>query len=505
MKKKFILGLTMAAVLGSFAPSFGEGHVAKAAEKKLWNPIPGYMEKTDSFNARLFAYDKGDITEDQIVKKKVLYLNQPTLVFDEDPVYWASKPNGMVLAPQLVQFIEAKRIYEPGGKGYAIKLDTWAGPKWIKWIGASGKEYFPGMELNYPKNTDGDAIFQSINNKTNIPIYKTPGKYGVAEAYIAPQSLKVTSVGVGDEYLMDSSEFYPEGAYIGIQTWLGERWIKSSDLDSEVLNKMVYPVNKMNSFELLDSPERKYNQSYYAPAITSQEVFAIERKGTFVKIKTWLGEKWIESDEFIEDFGSGDLYKAYYYGALEAGILDDAVYYDNVNFKNPLEKVNNKAITSFDGALQKKNGEVWFYASNGKWISSKDIKPIVNVSGSVENKQNLKRYYSNLSVSEGEIAPQKFNVSKKLGEWYWYEVSGVVYGPNWVHPEQGDVITVTEKDYNIAATTKLYKNTSTHESQFIEDITPQVVKEVGRVKINDQKWVEIKIPGTGKQGFILEK
>ncbi|GAB6422977.1 hypothetical protein bcgnr5372_27120 [Bacillus luti] len=500
MKKKFILGLTMAVLVGSFAPSFGDGHVAKAAEKKLWNPIPGYDEQRDYFVGRSFKYDMGDITSDQVVNKKVLYLNKPTALYDAAD----GKPNGMVLAPQTIEYLHVQPIEPTGDRGYFILLDTWAGKKWVKWVDESWNLFglFPGVELTYPKDPKGESIFNSVSNKNSIPIYNAPGKNGVVEAYVAPQTLKVTSVGTGDDYALDYYSRNAQNGYIGINTWLGERWVKVNDIDTEVLNKKVHPVNHDNEFVLLDSPERVYGFTNDKPAITSQEVFAIERKGTFVKIKTWLGEKWIEADEFIEGFNAGDTYKANHYGVMDSGVLENAVYYDNANFNTPLEKVNKTGMNTFFGVLHKQDGETWVYADSGKWISSKDITPVVGLYGTIENKQNLKRYYADLYHTEGELAPQKLSVSKKFGE--WYQVNGL-YGGSWIHPEQGDVITIIEVDYNLATTAKLYKSTSTHESQYIEDVTPQVVKKVGDVQIGAQKWIEVKIPATGKQGFILEK
>ncbi|GAB6422980.1 hypothetical protein bcgnr5372_27130 [Bacillus luti] len=501
--KKFVLGMSFAALLAGVANVPGEKNVAHAAEKKLWNPIPNYTQKGEPFQVRNFYYDKGDIAENEVVTKEVIYIDKAMQLYDDSN----GKPLNVWLAPQLIEITNGTSIQENSASGYFLEVKTWLGPKWIKWTFPqnTGHNEFPSVKMTYPVSGKGSEVFQSVSNKTNIPIYKTPGYNGVVDGYIAPQELAVTSVGLGDfngfynhGYISVIDPTSSQNGYIGIQTWLGERWVKVSDIDTEVINQEIYPVTNSNMFRLYESPERNNTFNYTGLAITAQKVEAIQRKGQFIQIKTWMGDKWIEADEYISNLNAGDVFVP---GETTISMKPDTKHYDHPEYSGIAEKIINPEVIKSTGAFYKGNGEVWYYNEMGKWVSGEEVDSITQATGKIENTRNMELYGDDFYSDHSYLTPQTLDFKSKLGNWY---LINTWIGDKWVKVGQDDTVTVDEKDLTLTENVQLYKTAVKVDSQLAGDVTAQVVKEVGRQTVGKEKWIQVKVPSTNQEGWILE-
>ncbi|GAB6456316.1 hypothetical protein bcgnr5390_11910 [Bacillus luti] len=487
--KKFVLGMSFAALLTGFVNAPGENNVAHAAEKKLWNPIPNYTHKDEPISARNFYYDTGDINEKEMVSKKVLYLERQFQLKDK----YTFKSTDLWLAPQLVEVLDIQGASD----GYLLEVKTWLGSNWIHWSGVSKASDFPIVNLKYPASGKENETFQSISNKIQIPIYKSPNKNGVIEGYISPQELEVTSVGLGD-YAHLNLETSALNGYIGIKTWLGERWVKANDIDTEDINKYIFPVTKGNEFALLDSPERITNLEVGFPHMAVQEVFAIQRKGPFLKVRTWLGDKWIEADEYIDNFKENESF------STEKVLLnwDEKIdMYDQPDYQSTKNSFPFKNLLTLTGTYKKDNGEIWYYVYGGKWIPATDVNSITEATGVLKNKESLDLLDKYFSAAYVVVDPQTLHFKKKLGNYYLIDTW---LGDMWVHKKVDDEVIFDEKDLTLLEATKLYKTPVKIESQILGEVPAQVVKEVSRKSWNGQKWIQVKIPSTNQEGWILE-
>ncbi|WP_336769711.1 hypothetical protein [Bacillus bombysepticus] len=489
--KKFVLGMSFAALLTGVVSASGSNNVAHAADKKLWDPIPKYMQKGETDLNRGYYYDFGDVTDKEVSSKVLLYLGQHFPLYDK--VH--GNPTGAWLNPQTVEVLSVTEVLN----AYFIEINTWQGPKWIKWTDVSFNSTLPIVKVKYPVNGDGSSIFKSVSNKTEVPIYKSPGNNAVVEAYISPQDLKVSSVGLGD-YIHPEYEGTVQNGYIGIQTWLGERWVKANDIDTEVMGRYIYPVTTSNVFALQDKPERITGFKSGIPHIAAQKVYAIQRKGPFVQIKTWLGDKWIEADEYIDDLHDNDSYKA---EATPVQINENSNLYDRPDYQSDKFSATNTQLYELTGTFKKENGEVWYYVKNGNWVPASEVEPMIDTTGVFESKEDrmLFTLYKSYLGNSYMVNPQPLQFKKKLGDLYLVDTW---LGERWVQKQNDDQVTFNEKDFTLQSTAKLYKKPVKADSVEVGDVTAQVVKEVARISWNGQNWIQVKVPATNQEGWILE-
>ncbi|WP_336769823.1 hypothetical protein [Bacillus bombysepticus] len=520
--KKFVLGMSFAALLTGLVSTSVGHNLVHAEDKRLWNPIPKYTQKGEIQKVKNLYYDKGDIADKEIAKKQVIFIDKQMQLYD--------KANGnsipMFISPQLLEVTNIASIVEDPSSGYFIEIKTWLGPKWIKWTfpNKTGYKELPISEVIYPVNGNHKGIFRDAMNGTNIPLYRSPGGNAVIEGYIGPQSLEVTSVALGDY-----NNFYnyslvslidPKSAqngYIGVNSWLGERWVKASDLDSQLIARDIFPVSKSNKFKLYDEPRRGIDYEAPKPEISAQSIYAFHRQGEFIKVKTWLGWKWIEADEYITKEDPNDVYIP---GSFPIIIPKGAKHYDIPYFNHPaydfddpnnpvqIEKpqIIEEAKMTFSTGVAVINDAyygdktVWFYDEKGKWVSAAEVESVITAKGTIDNIGNLKLHNEDFTNAYAEVVPQKLKFKNKIGNWYLIETW---LGNKWVEVTKNDSINYKEKDYTISEKTKVYKAPTSSDAQLLTEIDPQTVKELARTSLGNIEWVLVKVQSTGHTGWII--
>jgi hypothetical protein len=119
----------------------------------------------------------------------------------------------------------------------------------------------------------------------NVGIFNVPGDVVNKSpiAFLAPQTVKLTGnfTSVGDKPWV-----------VGIQTWLGEKWVAPTE-------SPLYDAEKPVNFNVLLT--ENFNALYDKPSkasatkggLSPQIVQAVSTWGAYYKINTWLGQKWI--------------------------------------------------------------------------------------------------------------------------------------------------------------------------------------------------------------------
>jgi predicted chitinase len=166
-----------------------------------------------------------------------LKLNSTVRLFDDADL---SKKRKETISPQTVTAVDAT------GTGW-YKIKTWIGDKWIAPNGVS-----------------------LVLNKTTL-LFDSPDLSKKRSETIGAQTVTVTdATGTG---------------WYKIKTWLGEKWVAPDGI-SLSLTKTV---------PLYDAPEISKKRS---ETVAPQRVTVVDTKGTdWYKIKTWIGEKWINPSQ----------------------------------------------------------------------------------------------------------------------------------------------------------------------------------------------------------------
>lgn len=500
VKKRVILG---AAVVVLFSMSFLEKPVGAATTgyKEKWDPIPKMEYKGHNYDLKRFYYDKGDVGPEEYLVNEFMYLDKPTDLYNEKG---AKYPNGIKISPQRVQVQDC--MYS--NTGYWIKINTWIGHKWVKWDLESEYTLIPNAKVYRQLDMSKPAIFENFRPTITVPFYNSPSYNAVMEGKLSPQYLTVSALAIGDNiyYANDKNE-NAQNAYVGVQTWAGEKWIRAKDLDYEYLNQDIIPVEYTNTFKLYDSPSRVYGKSYTAPrnSINTQVVHAKERRGEFVLIDTWLGEKWIESKTLIKNVSKQD---KYYPGHPYLVPNYSGGYYlseDLVNYplgvgvwKTPVD-----AQSKNGGTLVKADGSVWYGIANSRWMKADFVEPYIETTGKLKTFKTLKMFDAPNESSRKlyDLNPQTLTVRAKFGGWYAVDTW---IGLKWVKAGADDFYTAQEENHEIKQDTYIYSRPIQSMENRIQLLNKKTVKKIGSVQWHNKTWVQVKYNDSGAVGWYVQ-
>ncbi|MCM3443779.1 M14 family zinc carboxypeptidase [Metabacillus halosaccharovorans] len=119
-----------------------------------------------------------------------------------------------------------------------------------------------------------------ITTFKNVTLYNTPSTISKTSSIIKPQSLKVTR-----EY----------DNWLEINTWLGPKWIKTSNYIKGKEELYNQPITLTQKTTLYNSPMGSKTHN----SLGAQQVKATTKINDWYKIKTWLGDKWINPQNAI--------------------------------------------------------------------------------------------------------------------------------------------------------------------------------------------------------------
>ncbi|GAB6552024.1 hypothetical protein bcgnr5378_04890 [Bacillus cereus] len=418
MNKKFFVGLSLAAMMTAFVPAMG-GNTAHAEGEKLWDPIPKELpDLGGSFLGYDFVYEsKGEYT----IENK-LVLSENNMLYDLD-----GRPTGAWISPQTVTVPWAgpQRDYPDHLLNMWYTINTWMGDKKVYRYNVDERDdrYYE-YEIYRPKTLKGSEIFKKITSTNIVPLYNAPQESGEVVGSIAPQELTVTSVALADREWnglrpVPRQERYFKG-FIGVDTWVGEKWISVDDLKGETIEKYVYLADATDAIKLLDYPGHYTNSATAGnPKIAPQKVYAIQKVGEYTQIRTWLGDKWVKSNAYITDESLTDgviaLKEDYVVKKYETN------YY---NSPNTADVADVRGIKYYPPAIKtsivykKNNGEVWYLSKFGKWLKDSDIEVGQKVNRLYALKTTGQLYKKEFERTMYKVDPQNVSAKYVVGGWY---------------------------------------------------------------------------------------
>lgn len=165
-------------------------------------------------------------------------------------------------------------------------------------------------------------------------------------------------------------------------------------------------------------------------SLSPQTVYAIEKQSDWIKIKTWLGERWIKPNFYVN-------------GKIEYGIekitLEERVVLHNLPEEN---NFTNSTVSPQIVLVNKKIGD-WYEINT--WLGSMWIKPTQFYEGEVYPYEDFielqertlvytktNRYYRTGS----SLSPQTVYAKRKSGDWY---LINTWLGEKWVKPIIGEM------------------------------------------------------------------
>ncbi|GAB6456284.1 hypothetical protein bcgnr5390_11960 [Bacillus luti] len=416
MNNKVFVGLSLAALLTAFVPNLSGTGSAHAEEKKLFDPIP---KKATSVPYWYMYYETGDIKKEEYTYEHKLQVSNDTMLYNLD-----GQPEYAWISPQTVTYSEAHRIY--GNIMDAVYIvDTWFGKKQIYRKDVNEKnENFYEYEINRPKSLSNGEVFKEVSNQNIVPLYNAPREDGPVVGSIAPQKLNITAVSLADgEWFgpyADSVEHRYVKGFIGIETWLGEKWVSVNDLQGEKIEKDVYLTDATEVVELLDYPGHYTNSATAGnPKITPQKVYAIQRVGDYTQIKTWLGDKWVKSKTYVAADMLNDGVLTFEEGYV--GWKGDVKYYNSPDSVDVATgPINNFPAPVIKAKIvyTKNDGEVWYLSEDDKWVKQSDVEVGKKLNGLFAIKETKTLYKKNLDKTQYTVDPQNVSAKYAVGGWY---------------------------------------------------------------------------------------
>ncbi|GAB6552030.1 hypothetical protein bcgnr5378_04900 [Bacillus cereus] len=413
MNKKFFVGLSLAALLTGFVPNLGGTGSVHAEEKKLWDPIP---KKAGSYYWYTY-YDQGDIKSEEYTIERKLQVSNNTMLYNLE-----GQPGNVWISPQTVTLTEYPHREPNNIFDVYYKLDTWLGKKMIYRNVNEKNENFYEYEIYRPKSLVNGPIFKGVANQNIVPLYDTPREEGSVVGSITPQNLDITAVALADEKWFDvmageRNHRYTKG-FIGINTWLGEKWVSAVDLQVEKIEKNVYLADSVGDLELFDNPGHYPNSAIAgSPKISPQKVYAIQKVGDYIQIRTWLGDKWVKSNVYVSEDGLGDgtVMIGDYYISTNSG----AKYYNSPNGEasNTIsygESSPSKIKVKYKG----NDGEEWYLDKKGRWLKGSENNVAKEVRGVVVSKREAQMYDMDMNPTSYSVAPQSLYYSYEVGHWF---------------------------------------------------------------------------------------
>jgi Peptidase family M23 len=248
------------------------------------------------FTLVLFTLAAGAVSAEQ----STLYIEGKVPLYNEASLITES---GAFIENQTVEVLE-----ERTDGWYRIK--TWLGEKWVAPKGA--KIYLDKYVYLYDDKsllTESDGA--AVANQTLTVLDQTADgwwliKTWLGDKWIAPDGIKVWLPNNGVNLHNDTSFLSKTGASINaqtitvidqrtdgwwlIKTWLGDKWIAPNGVTFTI--SQTYPLYNDASFS---SPA--------GASVANQKLTALDqRAGGWWKIKTWLGDKWINTNTTTQNW-----------------------------------------------------------------------------------------------------------------------------------------------------------------------------------------------------------
>lgn len=149
--------------------------------------------------------------------------------------------------------------------GQWFEINTWIGKKWINLFDGTNEVISYVNESGVLRTNTRTFIHSEPFSE-----YKTP-------ATLAAQTVYVTA---------------KDGNWYKVKTWLGEKWLNIPTTESTYI-----PVTDVNMSLTVENREYLHEQPFEdtvsTASISPQTVQVVGKNGNWYKIKTWLGNRWI--------------------------------------------------------------------------------------------------------------------------------------------------------------------------------------------------------------------
>lgn len=323
--------------------------------------------------------------------------------------------------------------------------------------------YIPGTTNNYSleKKTIeygygliqaeiGEEVNRNIKLYKQTDIYNLPNTNYYTGTSLAPQTVTVVREGEKGTLL--------EGWY-EIKTWLGYRWIKPSEYE-ELINQKITVFSNTTLYS-----DKNKTTSY--GSITPQTVTAVKKSGNWFEVNTYLGPKWIKPS-------------SYTIGNFNLALNNQETLYATKNGSSTGARVSPQTVN----VISRSND--WFQINSylgDMWIKPTNYEQQFNVT--LNGVYNL---YSSINGSkiEAQAGYHSYPVTTSLDGWFQ-----IPYGSSksWIKP-----LNYFSGEYNLKLNqdlTYLYNGTDSSQTP-VGKLAPQTVVVVERKKKTDGYWFLIK-------------
>jgi hypothetical protein len=239
-----------------------------------------------------------------------------------------------------------------------------------------------------------------LNKVTNT--YEAPDENDPSDVKLTPQDVHITGLKAVDEH----SRFN----WYRIATWRGEKWVKLTEDDFYGQEHLILSdVALLTEIELYDEPR---SDAASGIKLSKQTVQAEAISGSYLKIGTWLGPKWIRI--------SSDILFDVHVNAQELA-LSAAV---TPVFDRPDSTSKQRMLLAPQTVHAFEQKDSWYHIDTSEgsaWINPSIAVPS-NVTEhneiiDVQQKTVLFKYPSFDAKPLGVIAPQQVQVNASIGGW----------------------------------------------------------------------------------------
>ena len=242
------------------------------------------------------------------------------------------------------------------------------------------------------------------------------------------------------------SAFQQQGEWYRINTWLGPKWIKDTNVIEGKTSKIDEPLTIVATTHLYDHPleNRKRNER-----VSPQRVQAFEEWNGWYRIHTWVGPKWVNSNDAI-------LFQPKEINETITILTTTHLYDQPLESRKRSERVAPQPVQAFE------EWNNWYHINTWlgpKWITGNDVmvgKPEqINETITIAVTTHLYDKPLQTSKRNERVAPQRVQAFEKWNEWYHINTW---LGPKWIH--ETDVMLGQPQQINetltLVTTTNLY-------------------------------------------------
>ncbi|KIL40041.1 hypothetical protein SD70_16020 [Gordoniibacillus kamchatkensis] len=257
-----------------------------------------------------------------------------------------------------------------------------------------------GLAPNPAQATNAYPATVTLGKLTDT--YEAPSEKDPSDVKLTPQEVYITG--------MKQNDKNADYGWYRIATWRGEKWVKLTEADFNGQEQLVASdVALLAETELYDEPKSGTGTGIM---LGKQTVHAEAISGSYLKIGTWLGSKWIRiSGDMLLDVQAKPQELA-----LAAAVTPVFARPDGLS--ELVMELSPQTVHAFE---QKDN---WYHIRTSGWDAwiNPDIAVPAGVSeqtmsADVQQKTVLYAYPSFDAKPLGVIAPQQVNVSGTVGGW----------------------------------------------------------------------------------------